>query len=59
MEFHVSIAKPQDENAIFNYLKIMHEENAVFDIDEEKVRNFIKMVTDKKDRKSTRLYSSH
>jgi len=48
MDFEVSIANSTDEDVIFDYLKIMHEENAVFHIDEEKVRNFIKMATDRK-----------
>lgn len=46
-DYEVRIADSSDEDAVYDLFKLMHEENAVFDIDEERTRDFIKMATDR------------
>jgi len=48
MDYNVRIASPEDEAAVFDLFVLMHEENGIFDLDEKKTENFIKMATDRR-----------
>lgn len=45
-EYVVRLARPQDEDAIFELLIVMHEENGLFEMDEDAVRNMLRHVVD-------------
>lgn len=43
-DYIVRLARPQDEDAIFDLLIVMHEENGLFEMDEDAVRNMLRHV---------------
>lgn len=47
-DFKVRLARPEDENAIYNLLVLMHEENGLFSMDEETVRGLVHDVVSNK-----------
>ena len=46
MDYIVRIAGPEDTAEIVNLFLWMHQENGIFNLDEEKTENFIKMATE-------------
>jgi hypothetical protein len=48
MEYTVRIAKPEDEAEVHAFLKLMHEENGIFEWDDEKTREFISRATSRR-----------
>jgi len=47
-DYNVEIATPDDEDLIVDMFKLMHEENGIFDISEDKVRQMVRMATSNK-----------
>lgn len=47
-DYNVRLAQPQDEDAIFELLTLMHEENGLFEMDADAVRALIKRVLNDK-----------
>jgi len=45
MEYRVRIAGPEDSPDVHAFLKLMHEENGLFEWDDEKTRDFIERST--------------
>jgi len=41
-DYNVEIATPDDENLIVDMFRLMHEENGIFSLSEEKVRNIVR-----------------
>jgi len=48
MEYRVRIAAPEDEADVHAFLKMMHEENGIFEWDDEKTREFIARATSRR-----------
>ena len=44
MDYNVRLAAPEDEEAILKLLMLMHEENGLFEMDYEAVRDMVKKV---------------
>jgi len=48
MDYHVRIAGPEDQDAVLAFFKLMHEENGIFEWDEEKTQDFIDRSTSRR-----------
>lgn len=45
---HIRLATPADEDRLFDFLMLLHEENALFPVSETKVRDVIRLGTQQK-----------
>lgn len=48
MDYNVRIAEPTDTDEVVDMFRLMHEENGIFQLDEERTYNFIRMATERR-----------